>query len=760
MRIRFFSICIVFLFFLTSCSVTKFVPEGEHLLDKVEIKSDNKTLQKEELKRYLRQAPNSSVFGFWRMQLRLYSTAGKDTTKRVNRLLMRSGEAPVIYDENQTYLSEQSLQKALQNKGYMHAKVDSDVEFNKRKARVTYHIKENEPYRLRNYEVDLPDEELNSVASDSVNSLVKKDMLFDVDVLNAERDRVTKTLRQRGYYRFSKDLIYYPADSAFSSNQVDVTMKLIEFDEQISDSIQDVILKKYIIRNVIFFSSPNITSLSYRAPVNRDDYSVERDENYMMVYEDEKFLKMNTLIDNTFILPHNYYNETMVEKTYTALNALPPVKYVNINFREVAGTDSLDCMVTVAPAKLLSLNADIEATLTEKFWGVAGSLGTTQRNVFKGAESLSLQGRLAYEWQQPAVASEWGLQAGLLFPKFLMPFTTSELRRRIRANTEFTTSISRQKRPEEFNVSNLNAGMKYQWVHTRYRHTLELIDLSFIDFTIDQNFWDNYIESNKLNKHSYEDHLIMRIGYSGSFSTYNINRPLRNYISMRYGVETAGNLLYGINKTFGGVMNTDGTYYTIFNIPYSQYVRGDYNVSYHNIIDENNRFVYHFGIGVGTPYGNANVIPYERRYYSGGANSVRGWSEGTLGPGAYATPEAEQRRRRRDYNQVGDIKLDLNAEYRYKMFRSLNGAIFVDAGNIWTAKPYESQPGGEFKFNSFLEQIALSYGLGLRLDLSFVVIRLDMGIRLYDPSLLKDERWRGKLTSNDFAVHFAIGYPF
>ncbi len=757
MRIRLFLFFIVFLFFLTSCSVTKFVPENNYLLDNVEIRSDNKNINKEEFKKYVHQQPNTKVFGFWRMQLRIYSTAGRDTSRWHNRVFMRAGEAPVIYDKNQTYLSERSLERALQNKGYMHAEVSSLTMFsNKKKAKVVYYIDENEPYSLGDYEVEVPDARLEGVASDSTNSLVKKGMLFDVDVLDAERDRVTKTLRQEGYYRFNKELLHYEADSALNTKRVDVKMTLRDFDENLADSIEDVIFTRYVIRNVAYMTSRNLSTVGSLATAARDSFEIDQYGNYYLIYdEDDKFLKMNLLLDNTFIEPHTYYNDAAVEKTYNSLNVLSPVKYVNISFKEVEG-DSLDCLISIAPSKLFSLNADLEGTRTGEFWGVAAGLGVTQRNVFKGAESLSLQGRLAYEWQKGAIAREWGLQADLLFPKFMMPFTTTELRRRMRANTQFTVNMNHQNRPKEFTVSNAGIAMKYNWIHTKYRHTLELIDLSFVDFTVDSTFWNDYIETGRFNKYSYEDHLIMQIGYSGSFSTYNSAQPMKNYFSMRYGIETAGNLLYGINSLFGGVKDADGLY-TIFKVPYSQYVRADYNVSFHHIIDQNNRFVYHFGLGVGLPYGNADIIPYLRRYYSGGANSVRGWSEGTLGPGSYQ--RVEEFRNRRDYNQVGDIKLDINAEYRYKMFRSLDGAVFIDAGNIWTVKPYETQKNGEFRFDTFYKQIALAYGLGLRLDLSFVVIRLDLGVRLYDPAL-SENRWRLKWTSNDFALHFAVGYPF
>ena len=760
MKIRFyrFFFIVISLLFISSCKVTKFVADGEYLLDKVEIKTENQKVKKEDLERYIRQIPNSSVFGVWRMQLRIYSTAGKNTDNFFNRALMRAGEAPVIYDPAQTYLSEQSLKNAMQNKGYMYAEVNSITDTEKKKARVTYFIKENEPYSLRDYQVDLPDSTLMAVAADSINSLIKENMLFDVDVLNDERDRISSSFREQGYYKFNKEMLTYRADSAFNSNRVDVKMLLRRFESEKSDSILKVIFNQYYIRNINFFTSRNAGTVTRRRiSEDSDDFDIVRSGNYILISDKEKFLKLNTLIENTFIMSNSLYSDAAVERTYSALNALPLVKYTNISFREI-GSDSLDCFISVAPAKLFSFSTEVEATYTDGFWGVAGNLGTIHRNVFKGAESLSLQGRLAYEWQGEGVlANELGAQASLLFPKFLMPIASAKFRRNIRANTQFSASVNSQNRPGEFDVMRVGAGMTYGWSQSRFRHSFELLDISYVDFNITEDFWKSFIETNKFNRYNYEDHLITRIAYSGSYSSFNPNRPLRNHYSLRYSVETAGNMIYGFNNIFKSPKNLDGFYTVVGDIPYSQYARADFGINYHQIVDANSRFVYHFFLGGGSSYGNADVIPYERRYYSGGANSVRGWAESRLGPGSY---QRNMGINGRDYNQIGDIKLDLNMEYRYKMFAKLDGALFLDAGNIWTVKAYETQTGGEFKFDRFLGQLGISYGTGLRLDFSFVVVRLDLGVKLHDPALDRSERWRIKPSSKDLALHFAIGYPF
>jgi outer membrane protein assembly factor BamA len=235
------------------------------------------------------------------------------------------------------------------------------------------------------------------------------------------------------------------------------------------------------------------------------------------------------------------------------------------------------------------------------------------------------------------------------------------------------------------------------------------------------------------------------------------SRPLQNYRTSRYGIEIAGNTLYALSKAFSAKADPIDNSYKFLNVRFAQYAKAEYNITHHQIFDKSNRLVYHIGAGVGVPYGNAAIIPYEKRFYSGGANSVRGWSESTLGPGVYQRIN----NKRRDYNQVGDVKLDMNFEYRTKMFWVLEGAVFVDAGNIWTIKDYETQKGGTFHFNSFAQQIALAYGVGLRFDFSFFIARVDLGVKLFDPAVSSGSQWQTKPTwANDCAVHLAIGYPF
>lgn len=738
---------------ISACNSTKFVPEGEFLLDKATIKTENKDLNKTELNEFLRQTPNAAVFGLWRMQLGIYNLASKDSTKFLSNTWKKIGDPPVIYNAALTSISVQQLQLALINKGYMDARVESRLNTKGKKAQVEYIIKSNTPYKLGEYTIGLKNEQLVSIASDTSKMLIRKNMLFNTDILNAERERISSLFRKQGYYNFSKDYLAYTADSTNKSHKIDVTLELQDYLKHAKDSVNKILFKKLSIGKVIFYI--NTDDVSSNDITDNDKFETISFRDFEMVTPKKHIITLDALVQNTYINPKSLYSDEAVERTYQSLNSLGPIKYVNISFKEKEN-DQLDCYIIIVPSKTISLSAEAEGTYTAGFWGLAGNLNYVDRNIYKGAETFSLTGRAALEWQKDVLAREFGVQAGLKFPRFMLPVGSYDFKRNIHANTEFTGAFSYQYRPGEFTTTNVGAGINYSWTRRQYHHSFQLFDLSYVQFpVVEQAFKDSFINSGKYNPYNYQDHFIMRTGYSGYYSTFNSNRPLKNYSSVRYSLELAGNVLYGLSNLLGATKE-DGAY-KLFGVRYSQYVKGEYNISHHQIFDKDNRFVYHLGVGLGIPYGNGNVIPYEKRFYSGGANSVRGWSESQLGPGVYNRIPGSLR----DFNQVGDIKLDMNMEYRAKLAWIMEGAAFLDAGNIWTISNYSTQPGGQFKLDTFMNQIAISYGLGLRFDFKFFIGRVDLGVKLFDPVQARRDQWRtSPEISKDFVLHFAIGYPF
>jgi len=752
MKMRFLYLPVLLVLLLTACNTTKYVPDGEYLLNKYSIKTDNKEIKSRELKEYLRQTPNAGIFGKFRLQLGVYNLSGRDTSKWINRTLKRIGDPPVIYSSSLTSLSAQQIQRVLENKGYVNAKVQSKVVFKGKKANVKYIINSNKPYKLNQYNVNLNNGVLSRIASDSTKSLIQRNMLFNVDIFNAERQRIASHIRQLGYYNFNKEFLNYSADSTLNNHKVDVTLEMSENLKHASDSTDKVIFKKFNIRKVIFYTNTDANATSDL--VNKVEMDTTQSRGFILISPKKRILKLDALVQNTFINPNSLYSDDAVERTYSSLNSLGPIKYTNISFKEVEN-NQLDCYIVIIPSKTVSLSTELEATYSAGYWGVGGNINTVNRNAFKGGETLSMLVRGAFEKQEAIWAQEYGVQVGLKFPRFMLPVGSYDFKRNMHANTEFTSAFSYQDRPGEFTTTNAGAGINYSWNRKQFRHTIQLLNLSYVQIHTEQAFRDSFLNPIKprFNPYNYNNHLIMSMGYMGTYTSFNANRPLQDYTTVRYSVETAGNVLYGLSNLLGN--KKVGSSYEFFNVSYSQYAKTELNLTFHQIFDKDNRLVYHIGTGVGIPYGNADVIPYEKRFFSGGANSVRGWGESMLGPGTYNRISGSSR----DFNQVGDIKLDMNIEYRGKMFWLVEGALFADAGNIWTIKNYDTQQGGTFKFNTFANQIALAYGAGLRLDLSFVIIRLDIGAKLFDPTAISD-RWRTKPGWNDLAWHFGIGYPF
>jgi len=390
-------------------------------------------------------------------------------------------------------------------------------------------------------------------------------------------------------------------------------------------------------------------------------------------------------------------------------------------------------------------------------------VGYQHRNVFRGSELLSLKFRYAQEAYSGFTdilqkhTRDLGGEASLNFPRFMFPFLSKPFKQRINAQTEYRLSYNYQIRPRTFERTLATMGMKYIWNMRRYyRYTFDVVDLNYIKINTDPSF-DSLYSAPKYSvlRYSYSDHFIMNMGFTLMYDNQ-LNTQILNKTYYRLAVESAGNLLYGISSAFNTPKNDNG-FYEIGNIPFSQYVKGELGYSYNRYIDKKNRIVYHCGFGIAYPYGNAQIVPFEKRFFGGGANGVRGWSVRTLGPGSFAFQNQN------DFvQQSGDIKLNTSVEYRSKLFWRMEMAAFLDGGNIWTIKDYQSQPGGYFKINEFYEQIALAYGLGLRFDFTYFLIRFDAGVKAYDPSRTGAEHWRfrGFRWSGDTAFHFAIGYPF
>ena len=712
---RFSYISFLLLLLLSACSTDKLIPEGAYMLNSVQVKSDSVGYDAGALKQYVRQKEKPKLFSLFKNPF---------------------SRKPVIYDSVQARLSCQDLLTAMQNQGYMHAGVSLYTDVNGKKLNATYLLHPGEPFLIGKVSYIVDDKNIQDLLHLDLleNQQIKEGVPFTVETLDAERKRIANLLADKGYYRFHKDFIQFSADTIMGRKDVALTLRLMKYKANSSAPLVDH--PRYWMRNIHYLSG---------------------DDNHAL------HLRRQVLLNATALKENEPYDASALQRTYNNFARLHAVKYTNIRFTEVPDTNLLDCDIQLSTNKPSTIAFQPEGTNTAGDLGAAASLTYTNRNLFHGSEQLSIELRGAYEaisglegYQDSNNYTEFSIETKLVFPRFLAPLLSKSFRRRQTANTELAVSWDFQNRPE-FHRRVFSTAWRYRWSEPKYHlsYRFDFLDLNYvympwISATFKNDYLDNADSRNAILRYNYEDLFIMKTGFGISYSD--------GVDAVRANFETAGNLLSGVAKGFGFKVNEQGQR-TFLNIAYAQYVKFDADYTHLFQFDKRNALALHAGLGIAYPYGNSTVLPFEKRYFSGGANSVRGWGVRELGPGKFRGTDG-----RIDFiNQTGDIKLDLNAEYRTSLFWKFQGAAFIDAGNIWTLRNYADQPGGQFKFGEFYKQIAMAYGLGLRLNFDYFILRFDMGMKAINPAYdTQKEHWaimHPKL-SRDFHFHFAVGLPF
>lgn len=717
---------------LSGCSTTKFVPESHYLLDAVQVRADDKHFDAAQFGQYVRQKGNSRWFSLFKIPLSTYSLAGRDTTKWLNRTLRNIGEKPVVYDSLEAIRSCDDLRQAMQNMGYMNSWVDLETKTKGHKLKAIYTLHPGQPYRISSFRFDIQDSAVAKVLARVFgNGEQQVGEVFTVSSLDNLRKRITTVLNDSGYYRFHKDFISYTADSVQGSQGVGLVCHIFPYQE--NNKSPRIPHPRYRVRSINYHSS--------------DGYDLS--------------LRHSILVENTALEEGKWYNASGLQRTYNNFSRLGAVRYTNITFREDS-LHNLDADIRLSTRKPNTIAFQPEGTNTAGDLGAAATLTYQNSNLFHGSELLSIELRGAFEaikeleGYERGDYEEYSLETRFQMPRLMVPFLSREERRGSTASTELSVSWNLQNRPE-FHRRVFSAGLKYRWPTRdgRVQYKLDVLDLSYvympwISATFKNDYLDNVSNRNAILRYNYEDLFIMKAGFG---MTYNHDGRV-----IRASVETAGNLLCGLSQLFRFNKNSQGQN-QLFKIAYAQYAKFDFEYTRLLRLDTRNTLVLHGLLGVAWPYGNSTVLPFEKRYFSGGANSVRGWNVRELGPGKYQGKDG-----RIDFiNQTGDMRLDLNVEYRTHLFWKLDGAAFVDAGNIWTLRSYPEQPGGQFKLDEFYKQIAVAYGLGLRLNFGYFILRFDGAMKAVNPAYndsrehfpIFHPRW-----GRDFAFHFAVGLPF
>ena len=763
---------LIFLLVITlqSCSPVKFVPEEHYLLNQVEVDIDNSLIEKEEVKVHIRQKGNYKILGFLKFHLWLYNLSSKE---KEGGWLKKIGEPPEVLEGGLVTASEDRIKQYLGNRGFFRARVDSEVilKEKKKKANVKYNITTGEQYKIRQLNYHFGDSVLEQIFfNDSARSFISVNTPFDFNLLEEQRAKMVNLFKNEGYFYFSTDEISYLADSTMFEKEIvlDLFVGMSPGKEDSKRFVPQYLDHFYI--SVLPGTTPSTSEFT-----GSGQFTDTVSWNNHTMYEGPELRYRRSLFNNLIQMESgSLYRINDARHTFDAFNKLRQFRFIDIQFNQsVQYPDSnlLDCQIRLAPLNKQAFTFDIEGTNTSGNMGMAGNINYRHRNMFRGAEVFQVNVKGAMERQQRVVddvteyfnTREIGTEASLTFPKILGPRLFVTAFRDFLPKTVFSTGYNYQRRPEYTRtISNFKFG--YEWMTSAdRRHMWNLVDFNLVHlYQFDQGFIelikDLYIKS------SFTDHLIFATNYSFVHNTQRTG-ALKNYNYLRFNIESAGNILYLLsviaNKPVTIVTDTTmmqtSEHYKIFNTRFAQYIKSDLEFRHGHIIDKYNAIVGRAFAGVAFPYGNFDVLPFEKKYFTGGANGIRAWQVRSLGPGTYHGPENAYP------NQSADIKLEANLEYRFKLIGFMEGALFVDAGNIWAINKKDNREGALFKVDEFYKQIALGTGTGFRLDFSYFIFRLDVGMKLRDPSQEMGNGWiigHRRLTGDDFNFSFAIGYPF
>jgi outer membrane protein assembly factor BamA len=751
-----------------SCNPVKYLPEGETLLDRSEIRVDEPAIKKSNLTPYIRQMPNKRIFGA-RFHLGLYNFSNLDKEGWPHGWLRKIGEEPVVFDPFAASKSAGEIENYLFYKGYFNSDVTADYSTRKQKTSVTYDVEAGRPYRFGQVDYQIADTTIGKlIFMDTVNCLINKGDIYDIDVLEGEMVRVERFIRDLGFYGFSRDKIRFTGDSTAGDRRVDITFivsqqRIVEA----NGTVTEVPHRRFRIKNMYIIPEfdPGKSLSGGEDYITSLDTTLYRGFNFIDRV-DKPALKYDVIIQALYIKPGDLYQVTNRERSEAHLNSLKAYRLVNVSYRESAEPGTArerypDCIIQLTPVVQQAFTVEFEGTNSGGNLGGAVNLIYLHRNLFRGAEQLNMKLKGAYETlSEGATGSrstqEYGFEATLTFPKFLLPFLESEtFVKNYNPRTVLKAAYNYQTLPV-YTRTVANATFGYNWKAGNYtNHSVNPIQVNIVNLPYIEEGFEQRIDTSTYLAYSYKDIFIVGGNYTYVFNNQNIKKS-RDYWYVKINGELAGNLVAGINMLVGSEKVDDS--YEVLGQPYAQYLKGDIDIRYNTRINDASSVAYRLFMGAGIPYGNSRAIPFEKQYFGGGANGIRAWQVRSLGPGSYSSDETFF------YNQTADIKLEANAEYRFKLFWIMEGATFVDAGNIWTFYTDEDRPGSKFEFNRFLDQIAIGSGVGLRFDLSFVTIRTDLGIKLRDPGSNLSSAWipgsRPMRWRDDFTLSFSIGYPF
>lgn len=768
-----------------SCGVTRHVPEGSYLLKRNVINVDRDAPRKEritvgELNRYIQQSPNRRFLGM-KFNAWLYAQADPEKNDGWNRMLRRLGEEPVLWNPAKTDLSVQYLETYMSSRGFFESRAWSSVDtLRRRKVIVNYGVRQGTPSRISSIAFDFRDRFLEDIVMrDSTETLLHVGDIFDISAMDAERQRIVTNLKNKGYFNFDVGNITYIADSTGGDYRIDLTMIVHRHLEKYREDGTPVLVNNRIYRIRDIYVYPDYNPLAdYKALAEMNRLDTLEYKGLNIVYDTRLKIRPGILQRSVKFNRNYLYDISRVSATSAELMRLGTFRSVSLLFdkvddpapgsevtyvgsENVQGTETtseayLRCDIRCVPALRQSYKLDLEGSTSSSFYGLRTTVGYQNRNLLRGAELFDFSVTAGFEFLKAStrkLSYEVGGAVTLTFPRFVNVWDMDKLNKAKSPQTKLTLSANWQDRAFYSRaLFGLNWG--YSWGMRRYENfTIRPIDISLVRKGYMSPLFEEQLQNPYL-RESYNDQLIAGISVS-----YVYNNQPRNLNAgaavLRANAETTGNLLGGLMRWWSNP-SEDGSY-RVFQIPFSQYLRGDLSFSQKIVLGEKTSIAYRVMGGAIYSYGNNTAPPIDRKFFAGGVNSMRGWGVRTLGPGNQPfNPDGSVYP-----SQVGDMKLEANLELRFPVWSIFRGAVFFDAGNVWNIRANaDNIEETFFRFRNFYKQLGFNTGLGLRLDIKFAILRLDWGIQLHNPNKPAGERWIHDFKWGNTALNFGVGYPF
>ena len=754
-----------FVAFIFACNPTKHLKPDELFLQNSTIKIDTRKVDKDELKSYLKQKPNRKILGVFRYHLGVFNAFNKKGVSDFRQI----GEAPVVYDSLVTAKSATQLGLYLKSKSYFDNNVTYTTKIHKNKVKVKYTIKTGEPYIVKWIDYKIEDPALRPiVVMKHYRSFIKKNKPLDMDVLENERQRIRDVLRDEGYFYFTKDYVKFKIDTTIGNKEVNVYVQ-IENKNKNNDSItNDLLHRKSKVSEVNVYLSHDF--------INKNIYNFDTTSyNGLIIAHDYKLIYKPKIINHAVnIKPNEFYSLEDQQATYKHFSELGLFRTVNIQYDKQNVSSSSDSIqppilitnIFLTPQKIKSSSIEATGTNSGGNLGIKGGIVYLHKNLFHSGERLTVRLNGGLEVQQlinqPQKEQlifgvfntfEFGPEVNLEIPRFLLPISFEKFSKNLNPKTSFNYILNYQNRPEyERNLTQFSFGYFWNAKNKYKKHFLNPFTISLIKIHLTEQFKTRIEqENNPFIISSFTDHLISASNYTYVYNNQTSNKT-RDFKFFRFSTEFAGNTLWLSDVMLNTPKNEKGGF-EYFHIQYAQYMKFDFDYRYYNQAPFS-ALVSRIAFGIGRPYGNLNVLPFEKSYFGGGANGIRAWQARTLGPGSLPDSLISTQ----FVNQIGEIKIEGNLEYRFDITKLFKGAVFVDAGNIWITRPDEQRPNAEIRLDKFWQDVAVGTGIGLRLDFGFFLFRFDLAAKLKDPA---------SLNPNEFNLHWktpnlnlGIGYPF